>query len=101
VLATWRHLLDLGRAQDREEALAGTAPKALARVSASTATALGLADGGTASIATDAGALTLPVVVTDMVDGVVWVPTNSVGSTVRETLHAGHGSIVRISGGAA
>jgi NADH-quinone oxidoreductase subunit G len=101
VLATWRHLLDLGRAQDREEALAGTAPKAVARVSASTATALGLADAGTASIATDAGALTLPVAVTDMVDGVVWVPTNSVGSTVRETLHAGHGSIVRISGGAA
>jgi NADH-quinone oxidoreductase subunit G len=101
VLATWRHLLDLGRAQDREEALAGTAPRAVVRVSATTASALGLVDGGPATISTETGALTLPVAVTEIVDGVVWVPTNSVGSTVRETLRAGHGSIVRVSGGAA
>jgi len=48
------------------------------------------------------GAITLPaLLVDDMVDGVVWVPTNSPGSTVRRSLAAGHGSVVRVSAGGA
>ena len=36
-----------------------------------------------------------------MPDGVVWLPANSDGSTPRAALGAGHGDVVRISGGAA
>jgi NADH-quinone oxidoreductase subunit G len=45
--------------------------------------------------------VTLPLVVTAMPDGVVWLPANSDGSTPRAALGAGHGDVVRISGGAA
>jgi NADH-quinone oxidoreductase subunit G len=34
-----------------------------------------------------------------MVDGVVWVPTNSPGSTVRRTLGVTEGALVDISTG--
>ena len=36
-----------------------------------------------------------------MPDGVVWLPANSPGSTVRRTLGVGAGAVVEISGGAA
>jgi NADH-quinone oxidoreductase subunit G len=100
-LATWRHLLDLGRDQDGETALAGTAPRAVARLSAATAAQHGLTDGEPITLSTDAGAVTLPLVVTDMVDGTVWAPTRSAGSTLLDTLHAGHGAVVRITAGGA
>ena len=61
----------------------------------------GAVDGGEVTLATDTGSLTLPLVVTAMPDGVVWLPANSDGSTPRATLGAGHGDVVRISGGAA
>ncbi len=96
VLATWRHLLDLGRLQVGEPALAGTARPALARTSAATAAAAGLADGELVTINSEHGALTLPLAITEMVDGVVWVPTNSTGSTVG-TLRVGAGAVVGIA----
>ena len=34
--------------------------------------------------------------VTEMIEGVVWVPTNSTGSTVHETLRASSGSMVDV-----
>ena len=46
---------------------------------------------------TDVGALTLPLVVTAMPDGVVWLPAHSERSDPRATLGAGHGDVVRIS----
>ncbi len=101
VLASWRHLLDDGSLQEGEPALAGTARPAVARVSAATAGASGLVDGATVTVATTAGSLTLPLVVTEMVDGVVWVPGNSTGSHVHEVLRVGPGAVVRISPGGA
>src|SRR5690349_1238709 len=44
-LATWRQLLDSGRMQDGEPALAGTARPVVARISAATAAEAGVADG--------------------------------------------------------
>ncbi|QFG69403.1 NADH-quinone oxidoreductase subunit G [Ornithinimicrobium pratense] len=97
VLATWHHLLDAGRLQDGEPFLAGTAPRPVARISAGTAGLLGVADDDLLTVSTARGAITLPVVITPMHDGVVWVPTNSRGSAVRPTLGVDAGAVVQIS----
>lgn len=99
VLATWHLMLDAGRLQDGEAFLAGTAKRAVARVSAATAAGAGVADGGLLRVATAAGAITLPVVVTDMPDHVVWLPTNSAGSAVRRQLAADSGARVTVGPG--
>ncbi|QDO87725.1 NADH-quinone oxidoreductase subunit G [Ornithinimicrobium ciconiae] len=99
VLATWHHLLDMGSMQDGEPFLAGTAPRPVARISAATADAAGLAADSVVSVSTDRGTITLPVELTEMPDHVVWLPTNSPGSAVRATLGAESGTIVRISAG--
>jgi NADH-quinone oxidoreductase subunit G len=52
------------------------------------------------TVGTDRGAITLPAAITDMPDGVVWLPTNSPGSTVRRALGATSGAVVRLSAGA-
>ncbi len=101
VLATWRQLLDHGLLQEGDPYLLATARSAVARVSPATAERVGAVDGGELTVSTDTGSLTLPVVVTAMPDGVVWLPANSDGSTPRATLGAGHGDVVRIAGGAA
>ena len=106
VLSTWSLLLDRGRLQDGEPYLAGTAHRPVARMSA--ATAAGLV-GGTAgealgsletvTVATGRGRIELPLSITDMPDGVVWLPCNSGPSQVRATLGASSGAMVRISAG--
>ncbi len=95
-LATWHQLLDAGRLQDGEPYLAGTARPVVARVSPATAARAGVADGDKMTVATSAGSVTLPLYVTDMADGVVWLPTNSSGSAVRADLGAGHGTRVTL-----
>ncbi|MGZ4595358.1 MAG: NADH-quinone oxidoreductase subunit G [Actinomycetes bacterium] len=97
VLTTWHLLLDAGRLQDGEPFLAGTARAAHARMSPTTARANGVTDGGLVTVSTDHGSVSVPVVVTDMPDGVVWLPTNSQGCAVRRDLAADSGSIVRLS----
>jgi NADH-quinone oxidoreductase subunit G len=102
VLASWHLLLDAGRLQDGEPFLAATAHRPVARLSTAGATALGLGDGDELTVSTGAGSITLPLVVTPgMADGVVWLPTNSVGSAVRATLRADAGDVVQISAGGA
>ncbi|MGZ4590305.1 MAG: molybdopterin dinucleotide binding domain-containing protein, partial [Actinomycetes bacterium] len=96
-LTTWHLLLDAGRLQDGEPFLAGTARAAHARMSPTTARANGVTDGGLVTVSTDHGSVSVPVVVTDMPDGVVWLPTNSQGCAVRRDLAADSGSIVRLS----
>jgi NADH-quinone oxidoreductase subunit G len=81
-LATWRLLLDNGRMQDGEPYLAGTARDPVAQLSAATAAGAGLADGDKVTV----GSVTLPVEITEVADGVVWVPG----------LSAAHGSIVTL-----
>jgi NADH-quinone oxidoreductase subunit G len=95
-LATWAQLVDAGRMQDGEPYLAGTARPVVARVSAATAAAAGLANGDKVTVASTAGSLTIPLDVAEMADGVVWLPTNSPGSAVRADLVAGHGSRVTL-----
>jgi len=96
LLATWHMMLDLGRCQDGERFLAGTAQRPVARLSAATAAGLGIGTGDAVTVRTERGQVTLPLVVTPMPDGVVWVPTNSTGSTVRPTLGARAGDVVTV-----
>lgn len=99
VLSTWRMLLDAGRLQDGEPHLAGTARPPVARLSAATAAETGVDGDGVVTVRTDRGAITLPLVITDMPDRVVWVPMNSPGSAVHAQLGAVAGDIVRIEPG--
>lgn len=99
VLATWRMLLDLGRLQDEEPNLAGTARMPVARVSAATAESLALKDGDPLTVSTTAGSVTLPAAVTEMPDEVVWVPTNSLGSRVHVDLGVTAGDSVTLAAG--
>jgi NADH-quinone oxidoreductase subunit G len=96
VLATWRLLLDNGRLQDGEPHLAGTAHRPVVRLSAATAAEIDAAAGDPVTVSTERGAITLPLAVTDMADRVVWLPTNSPGSTVHSTLGATSGAVVSI-----
>ncbi len=98
VLATWRLQLDAGRGQDGEQFLAGTAKQAVARMSATTAAGFGVSDGGTVTVSTPRGAIQVPAAVTDqMVDGVVWLPLNSTGSRVHDSLGAAAGDLVTVT----
>jgi NADH-quinone oxidoreductase subunit G len=102
ILATWHRLIDLGSLQDGDEYLAGTARPVVAALSKGTASGLAVADGDPVTIRSAQGAITLPaLLVDDMVDGVVWVPTNSPGSTVRRSLGVTAGAEVEIAAAAA
>jgi NADH-quinone oxidoreductase subunit G len=97
VLATWRHLLDRGSLQDGEPFLAGTAPSPVARVSASTAGGLGVVDGDELTVRVGDTTVTAPVLVSEMADHVVWLPTNSVGSDLRAALAGAPGALVSVT----
>ena len=97
VLATWRQLIDESTLAVDEPALAGTARRAHVRCNVATAERLGLAAGKPATVRTERGSITLPVVIADLPDGVVWLPANSPGSRVRATLGAGHGDLVGVT----
>jgi NADH-quinone oxidoreductase subunit G len=93
-------LLDLGRLQDGEPYLAGTARTPVLRLSADTAAEIGAAEGDEVTVSTSRGAITLPLTITDMPDRVVWLPLNSPGSAVHRDLGVTIGSTVRIGVGA-
>jgi NADH-quinone oxidoreductase subunit G len=110
-LSTWHQLIDSGRMLDGEPYLAGTARPVVAKLSAATATAVGVADGDKVTVAAAGGSVTVPVDVVPMADGVVWLPARgsgglfprentaspgSRGFSVRADLGAGHGSRVTL-----
>jgi NADH-quinone oxidoreductase subunit G len=97
VLAGHRLLLDQGRLQDGDDALAATRHAAVARLSAATAEELGASDGAPLTVTGPAGTTTLPLAVTPMPDHVVWLPLNSTGSGVGSDVGARPGQVVAIS----
>ncbi|OBF65457.1 NADH-quinone oxidoreductase subunit G [Mycobacterium sp. 852002-51971_SCH5477799-a] len=99
ILAGWRMLLDNGRLQDGEPHLAGTAREPVARLSADTAAEIGAADGDAVTVSTSHGSISLPLVITDMPDRVVWLPVNSPGSAMHRQLGVSVGSTVKIGVG--
>lgn len=96
VLAGHRLLLDNGRLQDGDEALAGTRHPAVARLSATTAAEVGVAHGEPLAVTGPRGTVRLPLAVTPMPDRVVWLPLNSVGGGVAADTGAQPGGLVRI-----
>ncbi|HEY9375055.1 molybdopterin dinucleotide binding domain-containing protein, partial [Streptomyces sp.] len=96
VLAGHRMLLDLGRLQEGDTALAGTRHAAVARLSPTTAAETGVKDGDALAVTGPAGTVALPLQVTDMPDRVVWLPLNSPGSAVLSATGAHPGDLVRI-----
>ncbi|HEX5496529.1 MAG TPA: NADH-quinone oxidoreductase subunit G [Mycobacteriales bacterium] len=102
VLASWRLLLDVGSLQDGEPYLAGTRKPSVLHLSPATAAEIGAADGESVTVRTARGEITLPLVLADLPDRVVWVPTNSPDSAVRRSLGAVTGALVTlVTGGSA
>jgi NADH-quinone oxidoreductase subunit G len=96
VLATWHWLLDAGSMQVGDKHLAGTAKEPRVHLSPATAAAIGAEPGDTIVVSSDSGAVALPLVIADLPDRVVWVPTNSPGAKVRR-LAVPAGAVVRIA----
>lgn len=96
LLAGHRMLLDLGRLQEGDDALAGTRHAALARLSATTAAEAGVRDGEPLAVTGPAGTVRLPLRITAMPDRVVWLPLNSTGGGVAGDAGARPGELVRI-----
>jgi NADH-quinone oxidoreductase subunit G len=96
VLAGHRLLLDRGRLQEGDDALAGTRHAARARLSAATAAEAGVEDGAVLAVSGPAGTVELPLQITEMPDRVVWLPMNSTGGGVISDAGALPGTLVRI-----
>jgi NADH-quinone oxidoreductase subunit G len=99
VLASWHWLLDDGSLQDGEPFLAGTAKKPRLHLSAATAAELGATEGDAVTVSTDRGSVTLPLVIADLPDRVVWVPTRTPDAAIRRDLAATPGDVVRLAVG--
>jgi NADH-quinone oxidoreductase subunit G len=99
VLSTWHWLLDDGALQDGEPFLAGTAKAPRLHLSPTTAAEIGATAGSLVTVSTDRGSLTLPLVLADLPDRVVWVPTRTPDAAVRRDLSATSGDLVRLSPG--
>jgi NADH-quinone oxidoreductase subunit G len=98
VLATWPELIDAGRLLEGDDILRRTARTPAIRLSKQTAAALGeVTDGDAVRVSTELGSVSLPALLTEMPDGVVWLPTNSAGAPVRRTLGVGSGAVVTVS----
>ncbi len=77
-LATWKQMLDNGSLQDGDEHLRATARLPVVRVGPSVYDALG----PSVTVTGDRGSVTLPAVIADLADDVVWLPANSTGRGV-------------------
>ncbi|WP_030022230.1 NADH-quinone oxidoreductase subunit G [Streptomyces monomycini] len=97
VLAGHKLLLDQGRMQEGDEALAGTRHAAVARMSPVTAEETGVKDGDLLAVTGPAGSVRLPLAVTPMPDRVVWLPLNSVGGGVAADTGARPGELVKVA----
>jgi NADH-quinone oxidoreductase subunit G len=95
LLATWRMALDESRALDGEPYLQATARVPEARMSPTTAADAGITS--VAMISNDRGSITFPAGLdSEMVDGVVWLPSRAPGLGISQHLAASAGDLVTI-----
>ena len=99
-LATWKQMIDDASMLDGDDYLKATGRATVALVSDATLSAIGVGAGANVKVAGPTGAVTVPVRVADVVDGVVWLPANSDGINVNRDLGATAGTIVSVTGGA-
>ncbi|MGA1292899.1 MAG: molybdopterin-dependent oxidoreductase, partial [Candidatus Nanopelagicales bacterium] len=99
ILSTWNLLLDDGALQQGEEHLAGTQRPAVAHLSHKTAQENGLASDDKVIISNSNGSITLKLEVIEMVNDVIWIPSNSNDSKVKLKLAAKDGDLVSIQKG--
>jgi NADH-quinone oxidoreductase subunit G len=97
VVDTWPLLIDSGRLLDGDDVLRRTARVPVLRLSKQTAGLVDAADGDLVRVSSDRGSLALPAAITEMPDGVVWLPTNSPGAAVRPTLGVTAGAVVTLA----
>ena len=71
----------------------------LARVSAKFANELGVKNGDLVTVSTDRGSLALPIEVSELLDGVIWLPRNGVGAESLRILGALNGDGVKVRKG--
>ena len=71
----------------------------MVRIGKGLAQSLGVTEGDAVTVGTNRGAITLPAAITDLPAGVVWLPTNSPGTTVRRSLGVTSGAVVKLSAG--
>ena len=100
LLSTFNQLIDDGALQNAEPHLAGTRRPTVAKINAATATRFDLVNGDLITVSNTSGSISLPVEIVEMADSVIWLPTNSYPSQVREKLNAHDGSVVTITKGA-
>jgi NADH-quinone oxidoreductase subunit G len=101
ILSTWRTLIDDARAIDGEPHLAATARRPVAILSEATLARLGVGPNDRVKVSTDAGSVTVPVLVGDIGDDTVWLPANNGGVSMHRDLRAWAGSVVRVERGSA
>ena len=73
----------------------------MARLGKDAARRMGLADGDLLTVSGPRGSVTLPLLITEMPDRVVWLPMRAPGAEVRAGLGAGPGAVVTLSAGGA
>jgi NADH-quinone oxidoreductase subunit G len=95
LLATWRMALDDSRALDGEPYLQATARVPEVRMSPSAAADAGITS--VAMISNDRGSITMPAVLdSEMIDGVVWLPSRAPRLGIPQHLAATAGDLVTI-----
>ncbi|NBO46127.1 MAG: NADH-quinone oxidoreductase subunit G [Actinobacteria bacterium] len=98
VLDSWHELIDAGGMQEGEPYLGATARPVVARMSITTAAAVGAVDGGQVRISSTHGAVDVTASVEPgMADGVVWLPANAHGCCPSETLRVAPGETVSVA----
>ena len=96
VLASWRMNLDGSRGLDGEEHISGTARPDVVRLSPTDSARLGLRPGDAVTVRGPASAITLPLNITGMVDGVVWLPARIDGVATAGRLGADVAEFVEV-----
>ena len=99
ILSTWNLLLDDGALQKGEEHLAGTQRPVVAHMSEKTATDNNLENGEKVIISNSRGSITIKLEIIEMVNDVVWIPSNNHDSKVKSKLGAEEGDVVTIKKG--
>ena len=95
-LATWKTMVSDGPMQDGDAAYHASGPRPVAVLDERTLSTLGIGEGGTITLSTGRGSVTLPAVVGDIDEGVVWAPASSGGVHLGRDLGVRSGGRVTV-----